>query len=35
MPLERLGYVYVCSALIFAAGAVFFALLRRSFAEVI
>lgn len=35
MPLDRLAYVYVCSALIFAAGAVFFALLRRSFAEVI
>lgn len=35
VSLEWVTYVYVVSFVIFAAGAVFFALLRRSFAEVI
>lgn len=35
MPLMRLGYVYVCGGVMFAVGAVYFALLRKSFAEVI
>lgn len=35
MPLDKLAYVYVAGLLIFAVGAAFFALLRRSFAEVI
>jgi lipopolysaccharide transport system permease protein len=35
MPLEKLAYVYVAALAIFAVGATFFALLRKSFAEVI
>jgi lipopolysaccharide transport system permease protein len=35
MPLNKLCYIYVCSGVVFVAGAVFFALLRKSFAEVI
>jgi lipopolysaccharide transport system permease protein len=35
MPLEMLGYVYAAALAIFALGATFFALLRKSFAEVI
>jgi lipopolysaccharide transport system permease protein len=35
MPWGKLAYIYIAAALIFAAGAVFFALLRKSFAEVI
>jgi lipopolysaccharide transport system permease protein len=35
MPLNKLCYVYACSGVVFIAGAVFFALLRKSFAEVI
>jgi lipopolysaccharide transport system permease protein len=35
MPLDWLAYVYACSLAVFAGGAVFFALLRRSFAEAI
>ena len=35
MPLEWLAYVYACALVVFAGGAMFFALLRRSFAEVI
>jgi lipopolysaccharide transport system permease protein len=35
MPLDWLAYVYACAFVVFAAGAVFFALLRRSFAEAI
>jgi lipopolysaccharide transport system permease protein len=35
MPLHKLAYVYGCAAVVFSAGAVFFALLRRSFAEAI
>ena len=35
MPLHKLAYVYGCALLVFAGGAVFFALLRRSFAEAI
>ena len=35
MPLNWLAYVYACALVVFAGGAVFFALLRRSFAEAI
>ena len=35
MQLHKLAYVYGCAVVVFVAGAVFFALLRRSFAEVI
>ena len=35
MPLDWLAYVYACALVAFAGGAVFFALLRRSFAEAI
>jgi lipopolysaccharide transport system permease protein len=35
MPLHKLAYVYGCAVVVFAGGAVFFALLRRSFAEAI
>ena len=35
MPLAKLAYVYVASLVILSVGAVFFALLRKSFAEVI
>jgi lipopolysaccharide transport system permease protein len=35
MQFDKLAYVYACGIVIFAAGAVFFALLRKSFAEVI
>lgn len=35
LPLHKLAYVYGCSLVVFAVGAVFFALLRKSFAEVI
>jgi lipopolysaccharide transport system permease protein len=35
MPLDRLGYTYACGAVVLVGGAVFFALLRKSFAEVI
>jgi lipopolysaccharide transport system permease protein len=35
MPLHKLAYVYGWALLVFAGGAVFFALLRRSFAEAI
>jgi lipopolysaccharide transport system permease protein len=35
MPINKLVYIYACSGAVFIAGAVFFALLRRSFAEVI
>lgn len=35
MPLHKLGYIYACAAVVFTGGAVFFALLRRSFAEAI
>lgn len=35
MPLQKLAYVYGCALIVFAGGAVFFALLRRSFAEAI
>jgi lipopolysaccharide transport system permease protein len=35
MPLLKLTYVYACGIGVFALGAIFFALLRRSFAEVI
>ncbi len=35
IPLQWVAYVYVVSAAIFVVGAIFFALLRRSFAEVI
>ena len=35
MPWDRLGYVYATAALTFAAGAVLFSLLRKSFAEVV
>ena len=35
MPLDWLAYIYACALVVFAGGAVFFALLRRSFAEAI
>ena len=35
MPLDWLAYIYACSLAVFMGGAVFFALLRRSFAEAI
>lgn len=35
VALEWVAYVYVVAVVVFAAGAIFFALLRRSFAEVI
>lgn len=35
MAVDKLVYVYVCAALVLAVGAVFFSLLRKSFAEVI
>src|SRR5687767_3715224 len=35
MPLNWLLYVYACALLVFIGGAIFFALLRRSFAEAI
>jgi len=35
MPVDRLLFVYGCAGAAFVAGAVFFALLRKSFAEVI
>jgi lipopolysaccharide transport system permease protein len=35
MQLHKLAYVYGCGLVVFVAGAVFFALLRKSFAEVI
>jgi len=35
MPLDWLAYVYACALVVFAGGAIFFALLRRSFAEAI
>jgi lipopolysaccharide transport system permease protein len=35
MPIAKLVYVYGCAAAVFTGGAIFFALLRRSFAEVI
>ncbi|MBL9202029.1 MAG: ABC transporter permease [Opitutaceae bacterium] len=35
MAFDQLGYVYLCAVLALALGAVFFALLRKSFAEVI
>lgn len=35
MPLHKLAYVYACAVVVFFGGAVFFALLRRSFAEAI
>jgi lipopolysaccharide transport system permease protein len=35
MPLDKLAYIYVAALAIFAVGATFFALLRKSFAEVI
>jgi lipopolysaccharide transport system permease protein len=35
MPMLKLGYIYAVGVLMFAFGAIFFALLRRSFAEVI
>jgi lipopolysaccharide transport system permease protein len=35
MAFDQLAYIYVCAAAVLAIGAVFFALLRKSFAEVI
>jgi hypothetical protein len=35
MPLPWLGYIYAFAVVVFSGGAVFFALLRRSFAEAI
>ena len=35
MPFDKLGYTYACGVVVFALGAIFFALLRKSFAEVI
>src|SRR5687768_8933285 len=35
MPLHKLAYVYGCAVVVFVGGAIFFALLRRSFAEAI
>lgn len=35
MPLNKLLFVYGCAGVVFVGGAVFFALLRKSFAEVI
>jgi lipopolysaccharide transport system permease protein len=35
MPVNKLVYIYACGVAVFAVGAVFFALLRKSFAEVI
>jgi lipopolysaccharide transport system permease protein len=35
MAMGKLGQVYVVAGAVFAGGAVFFALLRRSFAEVV
>ncbi|MDP3071579.1 MAG: ABC transporter permease [Opitutaceae bacterium] len=35
MAFDKLLYVYVCAAIVLAVGAVFFSLLRKSFAEVI
>ena len=35
MPLGWLAYIYACALVVFVGGAVFFALLRRSFAEAI
>ena len=35
MPLHKLAYIYGCALVVFVGGAVFFALLRRSFAEAI
>ena len=35
MPFDKLAYVYASSLVVCAAGAVFFSLLRKSFAEVI
>lgn len=35
VPLEWVAYIYAVAIIVFAAGATFFALLRRSFAEVI
>jgi lipopolysaccharide transport system permease protein len=32
---DKLGYIYACAIVVFAVGATFFALLRKSFAEVI
>lgn len=35
VALEKLVYIYACAGVMFVAGAIFFALLRKSFAEVI
>lgn len=35
MPWDKLAFIYACGAVVFATGAIFFSLLRKSFAEVI